>query len=116
MLTEAEAGKYRVEMPAPSVPGSYPIDVSMKPTTGDAIEKKNVASLIVIPKTTVEEAPKSPTFSNLKAVTEGKRVTFSFTINDAPADLDKFKIAYGESADSLSQEITTFSSGRIQGT
>lgn len=42
-------------------------------------------------------------------------MTFTFSVDNAPADLDAFKIAYGESADSLSQEVITYSSGKIRG-
>lgn len=110
-LTEAESGKYSASIPAPAVAGEYPVDVSMKSSAGQSIEKKAVTKLAITPKAIV-----LPTFSNLKAVTEWKRVTFSFSVNNAPAELDKFKIAYGESADSLSKETITYSSGKIQWT
>jgi hypothetical protein len=74
-----------------------------------------VTSIMVTPKSI--EVPKvEPRFSALKAFTEWKRVTFEFSLENAPTDLDKFKIAYGESADSLSQEVMTFSSSKIQWT
>jgi len=78
---------------------------------GQSTEKKDVVSLNV---TDPVQPILIPRFSNIKIVTGTGRAVFTFQVIDAPSDLDKFKIAYGESADSLSQEVMTYSTGKIQ--
>ena len=46
-------------------------------------------------------------------MTEGTKAVFTFGVKDAPADLAKFKIAYGESADSLREEAVTYDAAKI---
>lgn len=111
-LTEGQPGQYRATTVAPAKAGAYPLSVSMVSSLAQTIEKKDVVTLTVTEpiKTTL-----MPRFENIKTMVEGKKVTFLFSVTDAPADLDKFKIAYGENADSLSQEVMTYSTGKIQG-
>ena len=80
---------------------------------GQTIEQKDVATLNITERVKVQLIPR---FTDVKTVIDGQKISFSFTVKDAPADLDKFKIAYGESADSLSKEVMTYSTGKIQGT
>lgn len=113
VLTETQPGKYTADTVAPAKPGVYPLSVTLVTSLAQTIEKKDVASL------TVTEPVKPtlvPRFVDVKSVVDGQKITFSFKVVDAPADLDKFKIAYGENADSLSQEVMTYSTGRIMGT
>lgn len=112
-LTEKEPGKYTTETVAPAKAGSYPVTVSMLSSLWQSIEKKNVATLTV---TDPVVSPLVPRFSNVKTVTEGTRVIFSFEVLDAPDVLSQFKIAYGESADALTQEVMTYTRDKIQGT
>ncbi len=112
-LKENQPWKYSANTSAPSKSGSYQIGVNMVSTLGQTIKNDNVATLIVNDPITVTMIPK---FTNVKVVTEWKKVTFSFGITDAPKDLEKFKIAYGKDADSLSQEITTTPASKIQWT
>lgn len=112
-LKENQPGKYSTQTSAPSKSGSYLISVSMVNTLGTTIDKKDIATLIV---NDPVKPVLIPRFSDIKTVTDGTRVTFSFSVIDAPIDLAKFKIAYGESADSLSQEVMTYSTGQIIGT
>jgi hypothetical protein len=110
-LKESQPGKYSVDTIAPSRSGSYQLGVNMVSTLGQTIDKKDVATL------TVKDPPKVtlvPRFSNVKIVTESKKATFSFELLDAPQELDKFKIAYGTSADALSQEVVTYAASKIQ--
>jgi hypothetical protein len=112
-LQENQPGKYSTQTSAPSKSGSYQLSVSMVNTLGTTIDRKDIATL------TVNEPVKPviiPRFSDIKMVTDGAKVTFSFAVTDAPADLAKFKIAYGESADSLSTEVMTYATGKIMGT
>lgn len=85
----------------------------MVTSLGQTIDQKDVATLTV---TEPVQPSLVPRFANIKTMTEGKKATFMFTVIDAPVDLDKFKIAYGENADSLSQEVMTYATGKIQGT
>lgn len=110
-LSEKEAGKYSADTVAPAKSGSYPISVSMVSTLGQSIEKKDVTTLTITEPTQVTLVPR---FLNLKATTTGKRVTFSFEVVDEPETLSKFKIAYGESANALSQEVVTYTKDKIQ--
>jgi hypothetical protein len=112
-LTENQPGKYSTQTSAPSKSGSYLLSVSLVNALGTTIDKKDVATL------TVNEPVKPvliPRFTDIKTVADGAKITLSFAVTDAPADLDKFKIAYGVDADSLSQEVMTYSTGKIQGT
>ena len=112
-LKENQPGKYSTQTSAPSKSGSYLLSVSMVNTLGTTIDRKDVATL------TVNDPVKPilvPRFSDIKTVTDGSKITFSFAVIDAPADLAKFKIAYGESADSLANEVMTYSTGKIMGT
>lgn len=110
-LAEKEPGKYSAESVAPAKSGSYPLSVTMVSNLGQTIEKKDVAILSV---TEPAKPVLMPRFANVKSTTEGTKVTFQFEVLDAPADLNKFKIAYGESADALSKEVMTYSTGKIQ--
>jgi hypothetical protein len=112
-LSEKEPGKYTADTVAPAKSGSYPLSVTMVSNLGQTTDKKDVAILSV---TEPIKPVLMPRFANVKATTEWTKVTFQFEVIDAPADLDKFKIAYGESADALSKEVMTYSTGKIQGT
>ena len=112
-LAEKEPGKYTADTVAPAKAGSYPVSVSMLSTLGQSIEKKDVTTLTI---TEPIQATLVPRFLNLKAITTGNRVTFSFEVVDEPETLSKFKIAYGESADALTQEVVTYTKDKIQGT
>lgn len=113
-LTQTQDGIYVADTVAPLAPWSYPIDVLLQSTNGQSIQKKAATTLIVTPKK--PDIVENPTFSDVKAVTTWKRVTFTFSVKNAPTDLHAFKIAYGESADSLSEEKTTFPASQIQST
>jgi hypothetical protein len=54
-----------------------------------------------------------PIFKNVKTTTLGSRVTFEFSVENAPADLKSFKIAYGKDANNLSNETDSFTLDRI---
>ncbi len=54
-----------------------------------------------------------PTFKNIKTVTTGSKIVFDFGVDNPPANLVGFKIAYGQNADSLSQEVNTLPLERI---
>lgn len=102
---EESEGKYSAKVPAPAKGWTYPVSVTLKNALGQEFTKSDVATLTI--------TEKVPTFDNLKASTSGSRVVFNFGITNAPADLDKFKIVYGESAESFGNEVITWNTGRI---
>lgn len=53
-----------------------------------------------------KETPK-PAFKDVKTQTKNKRVTFTFGVENAPADLDAFEISYN------SGSVTTYSGSKI---
>ncbi len=55
----------------------------------------------------------TPTFKNVKTTTTGSKVVFDFSVENAPAEMTSFKIAYGKNADNLTQEVTTLTLDRI---
>ena len=57
-----------------------------------------------------------PVFKNVKTTTLGSKIVFDFAMDNTPADLTSFKIAYGKNADSLTQEVTTMPLDKITST
>lgn len=102
---ENSPGKYTIETVAPAKSGEYPINVSIANDLGQKTEKANALTLSV--------AEKVSAYNNVKVTTVGSKVLFSFAVTNPPADLDKFKIAYGEGADSFTNESVTWNTGRI---
>ncbi len=107
---ETSAGKYVVETVAPQKEGSYPIDVTAKSLTNQETKKEKMATLTV----TVKEVL-VPSFKNVKTETDTDgKVTFSFTVENAPENLQKFKIMYGTGASALDKESVTQDAGTIK--
>lgn len=107
-----EKGKYTLETVAPAKEGTYPINISAVNALGTSTKKDKAAELVV----TAKQAPVSA-LKNVQAKTEaGGRVTFSFAIDNPPADLDKFKIVYGDAPDSYGNEVVTYPAAKILGT
>lgn len=107
-LQETQPGKYTTSTVAPAKPGTYSVDVSMVSPLGKTLEKKAAASLTV-----TEAVASAPQFYNVRVQSSGDRATFTFSVINPPADLSKFKIAYGENPDSLSREVITYTTDRI---
>lgn len=103
--SETSPGKYSVDTVAPAKTGQYPITVNLTNALGQKATQPNAANL------TITELVSS--FENVKATTQGTKVVFNFGVTNPPADLDKFKIAYGEGADSFTSEAVTWNTGRI---
>lgn len=102
VLKEVNPGKYSIETPAPTKAGSYPLSVTLKNSLSQGTSKANVANLTVTEKIAVQSK-----FTNVKTVTEGTKVIFTFGVENIPTELSRFKIAYGENADSLSEQVLT---------
>lgn len=103
--TETSPGKYTLDTVAPAKSGTYPVSINITNTLGQKITKESVVSI------TVSEAPS--VFENVKATTNGSKVIFNFTVKNPPGELDRFKIAYGDNPDSFSNDVTTWSTGKI---
>lgn len=103
LLRESAPGKYSVQTIAPGKPGSYPLTVNLKNTLSQGTSKPNAGMLTVIAKS----LPPTGKFMNVKTETQGKRIIFTFGVENLPPDLVSFKIAYGLSADSLSEQVIT---------
>jgi len=112
-LSEKEAGKYVSDTVAPIRAGIYALSVSMVTSLWQTIERNDVASLTVIEPERVVLVPR---FTDIRSTVDWRRITFEFGVENPPATLDAFKIAYGESASSLTEEVTTFTHTRIQWT
>lgn len=105
VATEESEGKYVVKTPAPAAGGEYKVTATIKNALGQELVQENALSFTVTEKVV--------SFDNLKVTTEGSKVVFNFGINNAPAELNAFKIAYGDSAESFSSEVATWNTGRI---
>jgi hypothetical protein len=115
---EQSPGKYSVSSLSPAKPGSYPVQVNIKNVLGQMTSKSDAAILTTkaapIPVTPpVVEAPK-PAFKNVMISSDAGRVNINFFVENAPSDLSQFKIAYGENADALSNEVTTYPLEKIR--
>ena len=111
---ETTSGKYTISTIAPQNAGTYKLSISQKDALGQAKTTESEVSLTTTPKPVVlPTLLPSPSFKNVKAVTTGSKVVFDFGVENAPTDLAGFKIAFGANADSLTQEVTTYTLDRI---
>lgn len=111
---ETTSGKYTISTIAPQNAGTYKLSISQKDALGQSKTTESEVSLTTTPKPVVlPTLLPSPSFKNVKAVTTGSKVVFDFSVENAPTDLAGFKIAFGANADSLTQEVTTYTLDRI---
>ncbi len=112
---EQSPGKYSVSTISPKTTGVYPITVNLKnilsqtTTKSDAISLTVKAPLIIAP----PPAPKVA-FKNVVLTSEWTRINMNFFIENLPGNTAKFKIAYGENAESFSNEVMTLPIEKIQ--
>jgi hypothetical protein len=101
---ETTNGKYTIQTVAPQKPDTYKITITQKDAVGQT--KSTDASTTL---TTTEKlaAPQAQVFKNIKTTTVGSKIVFEFGLDNPPASLSAFRIAYGKSADSLSTEVNT---------
>lgn len=97
---ETSEGKYTLETTAPATPGSYPVSVTAKTLTSQSVVAKDAVILKVEEKKSTEETLTGtttviPLFKNVKTETKGKRVNFSFMLENTPTELSVFRIDYG---------------------
>jgi hypothetical protein len=112
---EQSPGKYTITTVAPAKAGSYPIQVSLKNILAQTMTKPDAATLTVREKAIVTPppAPKSM-FKDVKLTTEGSRINMNFFVENISKDIVAFKIAYGDTADTLSKEVTTLPLEKIK--
>jgi len=106
--TESSEGKYTIATTAPQKAGEYAIDVTAKTVTNQTTTKEKLATLTVTKKEKTEEKPAvNPAFKNVKAETDQHKITFTFSVENAPADLNAFKIFHN------SGSVVTHSASKI---
>lgn len=111
---ETTSGKYSISTIAPQNPGSYKIEISQKDSLGQTKKTESDTVLITTPKPVIPIPVVNPTFKNVKTTTKGSKIMFDFGVDNPPEDLNSFKIAYGINADSLTQEVMTYSLEKIR--
>jgi hypothetical protein len=112
---EQSPGKYTLQTLSPLKAGTYPVQVTLKNILAQTTTKPDAATLTVKEKP-VFIAPQAPKaiFKDVKLMSEWSRVNMNFFVENISKDVVAFKIAYGESANSLSSEVTTFPLEKIK--
>ena len=105
VFTETKDGIYNGTLTAPSATGSFQIGVTLKNDLGKITAKEGVE--------TIETTDLPNSFKNIKSEVAAKKVTFTFTVDNEPADLAKFKFQYGTESGSLMQEVITSDKEKI---
>ena len=103
---------------SPAKSGTYPVQVTLKNVLSQVTTKPDAAILTVKAPVIIAPPPPPPapkaTFKDVKLTTEGSRVNMNFFVENLPAETIQFKIAYGENANSLSNEALTFPLEKIK--
>jgi hypothetical protein len=107
---EWDAGKYTIKTIAPAGSGIYNLDVTITDPTGQITKKEKAATLTV----TAKAPPAQSNFKNVRVESQDQKVLFTFSVENAPVELDKFKILYGENEQTMTGEAITYSTGKIQ--
>ncbi len=111
----AEQGKYTGIIQAPKDAWTYPVNVILTNALGKVLTKTGQIQLQVVDTPVVVNTgssgsvvPTSPAiFKNIQSKAEGSRANFTFTLDNPPSNLWKFKIVYGSSREVLNQEVIT---------
>ncbi len=109
VLKESGPGKYTGLTRAPAKSWVYAVNVNLKNALSQWVSKTGVVNL------TVKDKAPAPVgkFLDVRTETRGTKVEFLFQVQNLPADLVKFKIAYGENPDSLSEQVITYEATKI---
>lgn len=107
---ETTSGKYTIQTIAPQKPGTYKITITQKDALG---QTKSTDASTTLTTTEKLEAPQAQVFKNVKTTTTGSKIVFAFELDNPPTTLSSFRIAYGKNADSLSQEVSTWTLDRM---
>ncbi len=106
---EQSPGKYNISTMSPAKSGTYPVQISLKNVLSQMTTKPDAASLIVKEPIVIAPPPALKSiFKDVKLSTEWSRVNMNFFVENLPSSTIQFKIAYGENANSLSNEVLTF--------
>jgi hypothetical protein len=112
---EQSPGKYTVSTISPTKSGTYPIQVSLKNILAQSTIKSDVLSLMVRDPVIPAPLPAVKTvFKDVKLTSAGSRINMNFFVENLPSTTIKFKIAYGESANSMTNEVLTFPIEKIK--
>lgn len=123
VLMESESGKYAGVIQAPATAGEYAISVNLKNSLGKVTSKDNaeiitVTAPVVVPPTDTGSTATgaTPAFKNIKAETGDKRVTFTFSVENEPKEIVRFKISYGtgDATAPLTNDSLTYEKDRIK--
>jgi hypothetical protein len=128
---ESSPGKYSVTTVAPAKVGVYPLLVTMKNILSQTTNKPEAATLVVSGSSTNTGSvstgtnvstgtiatgavtPPKPQFKNVTITQEGNKVNLNFSLENMPSTTNKFRIAYGESPNALTSEVTTLTLDKI---
>ena len=129
---EESPGKYTVSTVAPAKPGSYQIEATLKNILAQTTNKPDAAVLKVLgPASPIVPPPPVATgtvvvtgsvdtgtvlptvFKNVVTTMEGTKVNLNFSVENLPANTSKFRIAYGDTPDTLSNEVLTYTLDKI---
>lgn len=114
---EGTGGQYSIKTVAPQKAGIYKLLLTQKDAIWQVKTSDSPTSMTVLEKQIVPVEPVAvPKFKNVKTVTSGSRIIFDFGVDNLPATIKDFKIAYGQNADSLSKEVNTLPLERIPST
>lgn len=114
---EGTGGQYSIKTVAPQKAGIYKLLLTQKDAIWQVKTSDSPTSMTVLEKQIAPVEPVAvPKFKNVKTVTSGSRIIFDFGIDNLPATIKDFKIAYGQNADSLSKEVNTLPLERIPST
>lgn len=103
---ETKDGVYNGTLTAPSATGSFQISVTLKNDLGKITTKDGVE--------TIETTELPNLFKNIKSEVVAKKVTFTFEMDNEPADLAKFKFQYGTDSGTLVKESVTLEKEKIK--
>jgi hypothetical protein len=98
-------GTYVGTVTAPTVSGSYPIDVTLTADSGQKTVKTAADTV------TVTEPQVS--FENVKIQTSANKASFTFDVAGDSDNIAKFKFVYGTDSGALTQESVTFDKKKI---
>ncbi len=100
-------GTYSGDVIAPVFTGALPIDVSLRNDLGKETLKAAVGTLTVTTPVV--------TYKNIKTEIADKKVTLTFEIDNAPAGLSKFEIAYSKTQSAMMKPIVAINPAAMSG-
>ncbi len=105
VLKEGLPGTYDGEISAPMTPGVSPLDVNLKNSLGKSTLKSAAANVNV--------QALAVAFKNVKVEKGDKKATFTFDVENEPAEVAKFQFDYA-TASGAAQKSVTFDKAKIK--